>query len=87
MKMQSTARISKRKDRCGGEACVRDLRIPVWSVINYRRLGASDAEILRAYPSLEPTDLEAVWEYAAAHADEINRAIQSNEKGDEGLAG
>jgi uncharacterized protein (DUF433 family) len=79
--------VSKKNDRCGGQACVRDLRIPVWAVVNYRRLGASDAEILRAYPSLGPADLEAVWEYAAGHPDEIDLAIRRNEEGDEGFAG
>jgi Protein of unknown function (DUF433) len=40
--------ISKRPDRCGGDACVRDLRTPVWAVVNHQRLGATDAEILFA---------------------------------------
>lgn len=73
--------ISKASDRCGGEACVRDLRIPVWAVVNYRRLGASDVDILRAYPSLRPADLKAAWEYAAAHGEEIDQAIRRNEEG------
>ncbi len=82
-----TGSISKQDDRCGGEACIRDLRIPVWAMVNYRRLGASDAEILRAYPSLRPGDLEAAWEHAVAHPDEIEQAIQRNEEGEEGFAG
>jgi uncharacterized protein (DUF433 family) len=77
--------ISKRPDRCGGDACIRDHRIPVWVLVNYRRLGASDAEILRAYPSLTPADLEAAWEYAAANAEEIDTAIRENEAGEEGF--
>src|SRR5438477_524635 len=63
----TTSWVSKRPDRYGGDACVRDTRIPVWVLANYRRLGAPDAEILRSYPSLTPADLEAAWEYAAAH--------------------
>jgi uncharacterized protein (DUF433 family) len=82
----STSWISKEAERCGGEACVRDLRIPVWAVVNFRRLGASDAEILRAYPSLQPADLDAAFEYAATHSAEINAAIQHNEEGDEGFS-
>jgi uncharacterized protein (DUF433 family) len=77
--------VSTKNDRCGGDACVRDLRIPVWALANYRRLGASDAEILRAYPSLQRADLEAAWEYAAAHLEEIDEAIRRNEAGDEGF--
>lgn len=77
--------ISKQPDRCGGDACVRDLRLPVWVLVGYRRLGMPDADILRAYPSITPTDLEAAWKYAAAHPDEIDQAIRENEEGEEGF--
>ena len=75
----------KQPDRCGGEACIRDLRIPVWAVINYQRLGAADAEILQAYPSLRRSDLAAAYDYADAHADEIEAAIRRNEEEEEGI--
>jgi uncharacterized protein (DUF433 family) len=81
----TTSWVSKRPDRCGGDACVRDTRIPVWGLVSYRRLGASDAEILRSYPSLTPADLEAAWEYAAANPAEIDEAIRENEAGEEGF--
>jgi uncharacterized protein (DUF433 family) len=81
----STSWISKKPDRCGGDACIRDIRIPVWSVVNYRRLGATDEVILEAYPSLTPADLEAAFAYAAAHPEEIDTAIRENEEGEEGL--
>ena len=51
--------ISKRPDRCGGDACVREMRIPVWSLVEARRLGMSEADLLEAYPSLTPADLLA----------------------------
>jgi uncharacterized protein (DUF433 family) len=87
MASASTSWVSKKRNRCGGDACIRDLRIPVWAVVNYRRLGASDEEVLRAYPSLQPADLEAAWAYAAAHEEEIDEAIRQNEEGDEDFAG
>jgi uncharacterized protein (DUF433 family) len=77
--------ITKKPDRCGGDACIRDTRVPVWVLVNYRRLGGSEAGILLDYPSLTPADLEAAWDYAAAHAEEIDRAIRENEEGEEGL--
>ena len=77
--------ISKKPDRCGGDACVRDTRITVWGLVAYRRLGMSDAEILPAVQGLTPVDLEAAWEYAAAHPDEIDEAIRANEEGEEGF--
>jgi uncharacterized protein (DUF433 family) len=78
--------VSAKADRCGGVACVRDLRIPVWALVNARRQGASDAEILRSYPSLQPADLSAAWEYAAHHLEEIDEAIRQNEEREEGFA-
>jgi uncharacterized protein (DUF433 family) len=77
--------ISKQPDRCGGDACIRDLRMPVWMLVNYRRLGGTDEDILRAYPSLTPADLEAAWRYAAMNSKEIDSAIRENEHGEEGL--
>jgi uncharacterized protein (DUF433 family) len=62
-----------------------DSRIPVWCIVNYRRLGATDEVILQAYPTLTPADLEAAFSYAAAHAEEIDTAIRENEEGEEGL--
>jgi uncharacterized protein (DUF433 family) len=81
----TTDRITKTPGVCGGDACIRGHRIPVWVLVGYRLLGKSDANLLRAYPSLSPADLEAAWEYAAANPDEIDRAIRENEEGEEGL--
>jgi uncharacterized protein (DUF433 family) len=77
--------ISKNPERCGGDACIRDIRITVWGLVAYRRLGASDSDLLHYYPSLTPADLKAAWEYAAAHPEEIDQAIRENEEGDEGM--
>jgi uncharacterized protein (DUF433 family) len=79
--------ISKRPDRRGGDACIREHRIPVWGLVNLRRLGASDAVILRADPSLVPADLEAAKEYFAANVEEIDTAIREHESGEDGLVG
>ena len=77
--------ISKKPDRCGGDACVRDTRITVWGLVAYRRLGMSDARIVPAIQGLTLADLEAAWEYAAAHPEEIDEAIRANEEVEEGL--
>lgn len=71
--------ISKRPGRCGGDACVRDTRITVWGLVESRRLGMGDGAILRAVEGLTPADLQAAWEYAAAHPREIERALWENE--------
>lgn len=77
--------ISKKPDRCGGDACVRDTRITVWGLVRDRQLGASDDEILQAIQGLTPADLQTAWEYAEANADEIEQAIRENEEGEEGF--
>ena len=77
--------ISKRSDRCGGDACVRDTRITVWGLIRYERLGLSDPEILEAVQGLNTADLESAREYAAANLAEIDQAIRDNEAGEQGF--
>ena len=64
---------------------MRNTRIPVWVLVNYRRLGADDAAILQAYPSISSADLEIAWDYAAKNAREIDEAIRENEAGEEGI--
>ena len=57
---------------CGGEACIARTRIPVWLLIRARELGASEASLLAAYPTLRAEDLASAWAYAQLHPDEIN---------------
>lgn len=73
-----TSWISKKPDRCGGDACVRETRIPVWVLVEWRRLGRHDAWILDGYPTLTQQDLYAAWAYYAEHGEEIDEAIRSN---------
>lgn len=77
--MTEISHIAKTPGLCGGRACIRGHRIPVWGLVRYRQLGLSDAEILRAYPSISADDLAAAWDYHAAHQDEIARDIRENE--------
>lgn len=65
---------------CGGEPCIERTRIPVWVLEQARRLGASEAEILRCYPSLHAEDLVHAWVYVRAHREEIARQIRENEE-------
>lgn len=81
----TTSWITKKPDRCSGDACVWETRIPVWVLVNYHRLGASDADILRAYPRLTEADLVTAKVYAMAQGEEIDQAIRENEQGEEGF--
>jgi len=64
---------------CGGEACIVRTRIPVWVLEQAHRLGTSEAELLRAYPTLRAADLVNAWSYVSQHRDEIDRQIRENE--------
>src|SRR2546428_1998428 len=71
--------IESRPGVCGGEPCIVRTRIPVWVLEQARRLGTSEAELLRAYPTLRAEDLANAWAYVRSHDDEISRQIAENE--------
>jgi uncharacterized protein (DUF433 family) len=64
---------------CGGDARIAKTRIPVWSLVNYRHLGANDGQILQDFPHLTAADLVNAWAYADAYPEEIETAIKKNE--------
>ena len=64
---------------CGGEPCIVRTRIPVWVLVQAHRLGTSEADLLRSYPSLRAVDLACAWAYYHAHCDEIEQQIRDNE--------
>jgi uncharacterized protein (DUF433 family) len=73
--------IRKTPGVCGGRACVGNRRLPVWSLVNYRRLGASDDELLLQFdPPLSRMELEAAWSYANRHAEEIAADLRDNDE-------
>ncbi len=64
---------------CGGEPCMVRTRIPVWVLEQARRLGASEADLLRSYPALRAEDLANAWAYVRSHRIEIEEQIHENE--------
>jgi uncharacterized protein (DUF433 family) len=71
--------IESRPGVCGGEPCIVRTRIPVWVLEQARRLGISESELLRSYPTLRAEDLANAWAYVRSHRDEITRQIEENE--------
>lgn len=65
---------------CGGEPCIVRTRIPVWILERARQLGSSEADILRAYPTLRAQDIVNAWAYVDAHREQIERQIVENEE-------
>ncbi|MFH7030104.1 MAG: DUF433 domain-containing protein [Heteroscytonema crispum UTEX LB 1556] len=72
--------IEKTLGVCGGDACIVNTRIPVWVLVNARRLGISEAQLLNDYPTLTAADLANAWAYAKAYPDEVEIAIRENEE-------
>ena len=71
--------IESRPGVCGGEPCIVRTRIPVWVLDQARRLGTSESDLLRAYPTLRAEDLANAWAYVRSHGEEISRQIAENE--------
>lgn len=64
---------------CGGSPRVRGTRIPVWAIVRYKQLGASDADLLQIYPTIGADDLSNALAYYRANIDEILAEISENE--------
>jgi uncharacterized protein (DUF433 family) len=58
-------RITVDPDKMGGVPSIRDLRIPVATVVGMVADGMSEEEILKAYPDLEREDVREALRYAA----------------------
>ena len=69
--------IQKSPGICGGQARIRSTRIPVWTLVSFQQQGADSSELLRNYPGLIPTDLDAAWAYYQENKQEIDQIIQS----------
>ncbi|GAB4195550.1 MAG: hypothetical protein OHK0013_01850 [Sandaracinaceae bacterium] len=50
---------------CGGQPCVRGLRVPVSLILRHVAAGQSPAQIVGEYPELEPEDIPACLRFAA----------------------
>jgi uncharacterized protein (DUF433 family) len=55
---------------CGGKPTIRGLRFPVSRLLGLLASGETRESILKAYPYLEPEDIQEALSYAAFLADE-----------------
>jgi uncharacterized protein (DUF433 family) len=53
-------RITYNPQQCGGQPCIRGMRIRVADILELDAAGLSSSQILADYPDLEAEDLEAV---------------------------
>jgi uncharacterized protein (DUF433 family) len=68
------ARITARGDHMGGVPCIRDLRIPVATIVAMVAEGMGTSEIVRAYPDLEPADVQEALRSGVASSGGHQRA-------------
>jgi uncharacterized protein (DUF433 family) len=54
----------------GGKACIRGLRVTVGTILGLLAARRTRDEILRAYPYLEPEDIDQALAYAAWRVEE-----------------
>ena len=79
--MSTTASwIEHAPDVCGGDARIRRTRHTVLGLVEWQRLGLSDAHILEHHPDLTPDDLRVAWWYYENHQDEIEQALREEEE-------
>jgi uncharacterized protein (DUF433 family) len=72
--------ITKTPGVLGSAACIGARRIAVWMLVEARRLGYSDEELLQRYdPPLTAQELAAAWRYAEQHGEEIEANIRDNQ--------
>jgi len=63
-------RITVSPEICMGKACIRKLRFPVSRLLGLLAAGETKESILKAYPYLEPEDIDEALRYAASLAEE-----------------
>ena len=68
--MNTLSRITFDPRVMGGKPCLRGLRVTVGAIVGLVATGATEAEILRAYPYLEAEDIREALAYAAWRSQE-----------------
>ena len=68
--LQWQERISINPLVCHGKACIRGTRVMVSVILDNLAAGVPHEELLRSYPSLQESDLQAALAYAAELARE-----------------
>ena len=68
-------RITFSSDIMGGQACIRDIRVPVSLIVNMIANGASFTDVIEDYEYLEEEDIKQALKYASWTASDQVLAI------------
>ncbi|MCF8240972.1 MAG: DUF433 domain-containing protein [Melioribacteraceae bacterium] len=63
--MKKFDRITVDPDKMGGIPCIRNLRMPVATIINMFAAGMNAEKIIKEHPELDELDIKQALEYAA----------------------
>jgi uncharacterized protein (DUF433 family) len=58
------------RDLCAGQLCAKGTRVLVTNILDSLAEGATQMEVLRSYPTLQPEHIQAALAYAAELAHE-----------------
>ena len=72
--------IEKTHNVCGGSACIIRTRIPVWTLVSFKKLGMSNSALLASYPTLRQQDLNNAWAYYKENKKQIDLDIKENDE-------
>lgn len=75
--LQSLNRITINPEQCGGQPCIRGMRIRVIDVLDLLASGLSNSEVLEELPDLEAEDIQAALQYAS-----VNQALDDGSAGE-----
>ncbi|MEO0987902.1 MAG: DUF433 domain-containing protein [Cyanobacteria bacterium J06639_14] len=70
--------VKKAPGVAGGNACMRNTRIAVWTLTSLAQQGMDEAAMVRNFPGLTPFDLLAARVYYQSHQAEIDALITSH---------
>lgn len=76
--MNAIERITVDAALMGGKPCIRGLRVTVGTVVGLLAAGRTQADVLAAYPYLEPDDIQAALAYAAWRSEEVDVPIAAS---------
>ena len=71
----SVRRVTIEPDTCGGQPCIRGMRIRVVDIFEMLAAGESPAQILEDFPDLEADDIVACYQYALERLTAPQRAV------------
>lgn len=72
--------LSRHSTVMGGDICIRNTRITVWSLILHKREGMTDKELIHHFGILTQEDLNEAWSYYAGNSKLVDKQARRHER-------